>query len=140
MNRKNEKHNMTGTKEYIIWLGMKQRCYNKKSNGYKFWGGCGVTVCDRWKDSFQNFYNDMGKVPKGTSLDRIDNISGYSKDNCRWADSKTQARNRRSNVFLTYKGETLCITDWCKRFNLSWDKFMRRTNYYKDISLLFDKK
>lgn len=78
---------------YRSWDGMKQRCLNPKATGYKRYGGAGVTVSARWLD-FQNFLDDMGVRPDGTTLDRIDPSKGYEPGNCRWADRSTQNRNR----------------------------------------------
>lgn len=82
---------------YHTWVAMKQRCRDTDGR-YKHYSGRGITVCDRWLNSFQNFYDDM--IPSwkdGLTLDRIDVNKGYSPDNCRWADMKTQQRNKRNN-------------------------------------------
>lgn len=82
--------------EYNVWSGMKQRCYNPNSAQYLDYGGRGITVCDRWINSFENFLSDMGKKPSyDLSIERVDNDKGYSPDNCIWADRTTQNRNRR---------------------------------------------
>ena len=73
---------------------MKMRCYNEKSSGYKYYGGRGIQICDRWLESYENFLADMGERPTGKSLDRIDTDGNYCKENCRWATNKEQGRNR----------------------------------------------
>lgn len=97
--KSNTKHNLYHTPEYRAWQAMKQRCYNPKITHWDSYGGRGIKVCDRWLESFENFYEDMGPKPSPThSIDRIDNyklVDGYSKDNCRWATKSEQVQNRR---------------------------------------------
>jgi hypothetical protein len=98
-------HGMKGTPEYNSWFSMKDRCYRKDNPRYHDYGGRGITVCDRWLESFENFYEDMGDKPgPGYSIERKDNNLGYFKDNCKWATKIEQANNRRDNVLFEYKG------------------------------------
>ena len=90
------KHGLSHTKAYSCWKGLLRRCYTKDYAKYSDYGGRGITVCKRWKDSVSNFVEDMGQPPEGLSLDRIDNDGNYEPDNCRWATKSIQARNKRS--------------------------------------------
>lgn len=83
------------TKTYRTWVNMKTRCYNPKAESYEYYGAVGVRVCDRWLNSFENFYADMGVKPADMSIDRIDPYGNYEPGNCRYTDAKTQARNKR---------------------------------------------
>jgi hypothetical protein len=89
------KHGMSKTNTYRIWYGMKERCYNTKNEKYKDYGGRGISVCDNWKNSFENFYTDMGERPRGLSIDRINNNGNYEPSNCRWATPTQQMKNTR---------------------------------------------
>lgn len=84
--------------EYYVYSDMKQRCYNKNHKSYHRYGGRNIGVSADWLKSFDNFYADMGKRPANMSIDRIDNEKGYSKENCRWADTFTQRQNQSKSV------------------------------------------
>lgn len=84
------------TPEYRVWNCMKARCYNPKNVSYKYYGGRGISVCDRWKESFENFLLDVGLRPIGKyTIDRIDGAKNYQPGNCKWSTAKEQANNRR---------------------------------------------
>jgi len=95
---------------------MKCRCFVPNANGYHSYGGRGITVCDRWKDSFENFYKDMGRKPENKSLDRIDPNGHYEPKNCRWATAKEQQNNRRVNRKFFYRGKHLTASQICEKF------------------------
>lgn len=94
---------------FYSYANMMTRCYNKKSDFYARYGGRGITVCNKWKSNPKQFFADMGDRPLGTTLDRIDNDKGYSKENCRWASGSEQARNRSDSIYVTYQNERMSI-------------------------------
>lgn len=113
-------HNAKSYPEYSSWVSVRTRCYNKNSVEYIYYGAKGITMCERWRNSFFNFYQDMGEKPgNGYSLDRIDNTKGYSPDNCRWATIHEQAKNRRGTHPITFNGETLIISEWAEKTGIA---------------------
>lgn len=90
-------HGKARTPTYYVWKSMLARCNNPKQPSYADYGGRGIKVCTRWHQ-FENFLEDMGEVPEGFSLDRVDNDRGYSLGNCRWATRSEQSCNRRSRI------------------------------------------
>jgi len=102
-----ERHGMRNTSEYVCWRHMKQRCNDPSNATYKYYGGKGITVCDRWLNSFTNFYQDMGRKPSSKhSIDRIDNNGNYEPNNCRWLTAVQQSMNKgmRRNSSAIYPG------------------------------------
>lgn len=113
--------------EYRAWAAISTRCYNPNDPATHNYAGRGITVCDRWRESFEAFLADMGERPGPEySIDRIDNSRGYEPENCRWATKKQQARNTRHNVMLTVHGETLCMTEWAERSGVSAATIQKR--------------
>lgn len=113
-------HGLSHTRAYSIWRGVIARCENIEDANYQKYGGRGITVCDAWRESFENFVGDMGLPPSCKhSIDRIDNNGHYEPENCRWATARQQSRNRRSNRLLTFNGETKCIAEWSESTGLS---------------------
>lgn len=93
---------------YQIWQSMKYRC-RTNYKGYEK-----IAVCERWKNSFYAFLDDMGPRPPGYQIDRIDNTKGYYKENCRWATPRENNNNRSDNVKITYQGYTLSCSQWAR--------------------------
>ena len=129
----------TRTAEWSIWSGMKDRCYNQNERAYGNYGGRGITVCERWLNSYPNFLFDMGRRPSDKySLERIDVNGNYEPRNCCWATDKDQARNRRNNVFLEYRGETLCIAEWAERLGIKERIIRSRIRYGWSVDRTFN--
>jgi hypothetical protein len=118
---------MTETPEYEIWCGIKKRCSNPQTLAYKNYGGRGITICERWQDSFEAFFADMGPRPSPQhSIERKNNALGYSPNNCIWATATIQGRNKRTNRLLTLHGQTFCLQEWAERTGLSHNTILRR--------------
>lgn len=120
-------HGMRKTLEYNVWATMKDRCFNKNAPNYKIYGKRGITICKRW-EKFENFFTDMGKRPKGMSIDRINNNGNYEPENCQWATQKEQCRNTRKNRMLTFQGKTLCMAEWAERLGINYKCLWKRLN------------
>jgi len=121
-----ETRNGIRTKEYRCWKSMKDRCYLKSCECFYRYGGRGIKVCKRWKNSFENFLKDMGRCPKGLTIERIGNGGNYCKSNCCWGTKKQQARNRRTNVYATHNGIKLCALDWSIKLGIPYWSVIRR--------------
>ena len=108
--------------EYTAWAGMKDRCFRVTSPKFGDYGGRGITVCDRWRDSYEDFLADMGRRPSSKhSLDRIDVNGNYEPNNVRWATDHEQSRNKRNNVMLTVRGEQKVLRDWAAQLGSNRD-------------------
>lgn len=122
-----KKHGMVNTPEYTSWQLMKDRCYNPSNKTFKYYGGAGVKVCKRWRNSFQNFLFDMGMKPSlSHSIDRINGAKIYSVKNCRWASKTEQARNRGNTLKVTFRNELRPLAEWCDILGLPYVKTYKR--------------
>lgn len=106
------------TKEYRSWSGLKRRCLDPNSTPYKYYGGRGITVCDRWRDSFVNFLEDMGECPPEHSIERKDVNGNYEPENCIWIPRKLQSKNTRFNRWIEHQGKRMILTDWAREFKV----------------------
>lgn len=106
------KHGMAYSRVYRIWFGIKKRCFYKNEDNYYLYGGRGITMCDKWKNSFEAFYADVGEPPGNEySIDRINPNGNYEPGNCRWATQKQQAQNTRRNYLVFYNGKERSIAE-----------------------------
>jgi hypothetical protein len=117
--KKNMTHGMTKTPMYRVWCAMRNRCYNPNVRGYSDYGGRGIKVCKAWKNSFEQFLQDMGERPEGAQIDRIDNNGNYCKENCRWASRTTNARNKRTSMYIVFNGVETHIVEISKQCNIN---------------------
>lgn len=122
------------TPEYSTWLSMIHRCHSPSNSSYATYGAKGITVCERWR-KFENFFSDMGLKPAGHSIDRVNNSLGYSPENCRWADAKTQSLNRSATQLIEINGVTKCISEWCKDYGVknSTVSMRRKKGFPKEL-------
>lgn len=127
------KHGKSISPEYESWSAMRNRCLNKNADNYSRYGGRGILVCDRWLESFSNFYSDMGPRPSGTSLGRIDNDGNYCPENCKWESCFHQSRNKSNNVKITLNGMTKCMSDWDRFLGFRVGTILDRTRRGWDL-------
>jgi hypothetical protein len=105
-------HGMTNSRAYSIWTDMKKRCLNKNHRAFHRYGGRGITVCNRWKDSFEYFLSDMGHPPSDAhEIDRIDVNGNYQAANCRWTTRSENMRNTSRAVTAMYKGQRMHLKE-----------------------------
>lgn len=127
-----ESAKQTKTKEYRTWADIKSRCYNKKEDSYQYYGGRGITICDRWNTSYECFLLDMGRAPsRKHSIERNDITKNYEPSNCRWATQLEQANNKSNTVRITLNGINKPISDWCRDLNVSRTKVYQRIHKLK---------
>jgi hypothetical protein len=114
--------------EFVCWQAMKSRCRNPKLKKFKYYGGAGVTVCDRWANSFEDFLADLGPRPSPKhSLDRFPNRKGnYEPGNVRWATKQQQTDNRDSTKMIVLNGQSLVLREVCAQKSLNLKVVARR--------------
>ncbi len=133
MPRKKHGHARKGslTKEFVCWLNMRRRCYYQKHHRHSDYGGRGIAVCERWRNSFGNFLADMGPKPSPRhTLERIDNDGNYEPGNCRWATPKEQSNNTRRNRTLTLNGRAMHLHQWAKELGIGRRTIAARIDVY----------
>ena len=124
---KPERHGRSNTVEHRIWAGIIKRCYNKKSSRYQYYGGRGISMCQRWLSSFIDFLQDVGLCPgPGYSLDRINNNGNYEPGNIRWATRTQQGRNTRHNHTVTVGSTTRALSEWAENSGIPYSQLKNR--------------
>ncbi len=118
------------SRTYRIWLRMRARCYSRNNTAWKYYGGKGVKICERWQD-YPAFLADKGECPPGMEIDRWPDKAGdYTPENTRWATRKQQCRNTSSNRVLTVLGVTGCVAELSEHFNIKSSVVSARLNRY----------
>jgi len=115
--------------EYVSWQRMIQRCENINYGNFHNYGGRGIKVCERWRNSFENFLKDMNKKPfKGAHIDRIDVNGNYEPSNCRWVSVKENARNRRNNKIIKWNEQERTLSEWSEILKINKNTLLNRLN------------
>lgn len=139
-NAANVSHRLSKHPLYTKWADMKQRCTNERNKWYKEYGGRGIKVCDRWLNSFENFYTDMKDgYKKGLTIGRIDNDGNYEPSNCRWETAKQQQRNKSNTNFVDTPGGRMPIFDACEKYGLNRGCIIYRIKAGWPIDKIFSK-
>ena len=122
------------------YADMKRRCYSPQNVMYHRYGARNISVCDEWRNSFEAFF--LWSLENGyadnLTLDRIDTNKGYCPENCRWADMKTQQRNRSTNRLITYNGATLTVKEWSEVFDIEYNVLLWRLARWRDLERVFN--
>ena len=123
-------HGKTKEKSYKTWLLVKRRCYNKKDIDYPYYGGRGIKLAGEWEKNPGAFCEYVENLPRysenGTTIDRINPNKNYEPGNLRWLTIQEQQSNKRNNIFLTFDGRTMTLTDWAKETGISQPTLTRR--------------
>ena len=140
------KHNGRFERLYNVWCAMKERCYNPHNKRFKNYGLKGIKVCAEWHDYavFREWakstgYKEVDDYKEKLTIDRIDPNGNYEPNNCRWITPREQNRNYSKNHFITYKGKTLCITDWEKETGINRATILYRVKNGKSLEEIFKK-
>lgn len=121
-------HGRSRTPIYWVWQRMIQRCSNPNTGEYQYYGARGISVCNRWRDSFEDFIADMGERPHGMTIERKDNSGNYEPGNCIWVFHETQMNNMNSNRILEFKGREQTIARWAREVGIKQTTLYMRIN------------
>lgn len=124
----NKTHGDTGTKLHRAWQNMRARCYRKSSREYENYGGRGITVCEEWMESYENFkeWALSSGYDENLTLDREDVNGNYCPENCRWITNKEQQNNKRNNVLYEYNGQTKTLAQWSDEIGICYKTLQKR--------------
>lgn len=127
------KHGFSNEPLYYVWIGIKNRCFNKKNKDYKYYGAKGIKMCKEWEDDYIFFKNWLLKnnYKKGLQLDRINNKGNYEPNNCRVVDSKHNNNNRGNNIYITHNNITKTLTEWSEYTKINYHILYRRLKVLK---------
>lgn len=127
---RNFKHGGRNTRLYYIWCGMIERTETENQVSYKNYGGRGIKVCEEWRISFEKFRDWALKhgYQDELTIDRIDVNGNYCPKNCKWSTAKEQARNKRNNAKITYKGKTQALAQWSEELGIRQETLWHRLN------------
>lgn len=125
------KHGMADTPTARSWVEMRRRCYATHRKEYPNYGGRGIVVCERWKESLANFIQDMGERPEGYTIERINNDGPYSPENCQWIPRAEQELNKRSNVRHAIFGEKITLSEAARKYGIGINTLHNRVHALK---------
>jgi len=124
----NKTHGLSKTSIYTTYHTMISRCNNPKNESYPHYGGRGIKVCERWMESFENFFEDMGEKPNVKySIERIDYNGNYEPSNCKWADVYEQENNKSTNVNISYRDNLYTVAELSRMLNINYSTLWNRT-------------
>lgn len=132
-------HGHSGTRLHHIWVAMRKRCHNKHSSDYQHYGGRGISVCDEWDNSYQEFMDWALRngYSDDLTIDRIDVDGWYTPSNCRWVSMREQANNRTTSKYITYNGETHTISEWSRITAIRYSTIYYRVCHGWDAERIF---
>lgn len=129
-------HGKSKSKIYMVWAGMKRRCYNPNQKSYPDYGGRGIKMCDDWKENFESFYKwsmENGYIEGEVEIDRIDVNGNYCPENCRWISKKKNMNNKRNNTIVKYRNKNYTLSELADKFDIKEGLIIERLQRGWDI-------
>lgn len=133
-------HGMSKTKLYSVWGSIKDRCYNKRCEGYSNYGGRGIKMCQSWRNNFESFYEWAIKngYKAGLTIERKDVNRDYCPENCMWISKSEQSKNRRNCHYITYRGQTKTLSEWCRELHIDRESVRNKEKQLGNGELAID--